>query len=1032
MESYYFLIILFTALWTGFGVYCYKNFLHNASKPLNKKGENFLPMIVFLAVLLRIIIGSVYFGHKTDMGCFNGWSNSVYQNGISNFYTSDSFHDYPPGYMYVLFIIGWLRDLFSPEGAMLTLLLKAPAIICDILIGVLIYKVSCEKFAKNTSSIISALWMFNPAIIVDSTFWGQVDSVYTLFMVIYVILLAKKKIIPAAFTFAVCIFIKPQSIMLTPLILLAVFEESIYPKFDIKKLSIYVLSGIAAILSIFVISLPFGLGAVISQYTDTLGSYPYDTVNAFNLWGLIGHNWEKITTPTDIFGYASIVIACIVTAVLFIKTKAEEKYYYLGAFLILATFTFSTHMHERYAFAAMPLILLAFSHSKSFKDYMAYILVTASHFFNYAWVLFIYETDINKFFRSPVINIASAVNIAIFIYFAYNIIKRKKVSVPDFITAPKKPKIIKPEDRISTTKKIGKIDKIDVIVMAAITVIYSVVAFANLGDMHAPETKYTLNNTVTLDLGETKSIKEVNFFIAPPNLDDNRNINVVGLDENLNQVTNTSHGNGAVYVYDWTPIAINNNIKYIQISSNQPPLNIIELGVRDANQNIVTPVNASQYANMFDEQDLVPEYTSFMNSSYFDEIYHARTAKEFIDGETIYEWTHPPLGKLLISIGILIFGMNPFGWRFMGTLFGILMVSIIYIFIKKVFIKRSIAIFGCLLFTFDFMHFVQSRISTVDVYATTFIMLMFMFMYIYVSKSFYDTDLKKTFVPLALSGIFFGLSVSCKWNSAYAAVGLALVFFWSLYKRYTEYVFAKKTPKGTTNGISHKHIIDSFVPNTTKTIGWCMIFFVALPLVIYALSYIPFMRAQGDYSLGVILDNQKDMFIYHSRTVKASTHSFSSKWYEWLIMKRPVWFYSATYPDGLKGGISTFGNPALWWGGLVAVLMNIYYAYSKRDKAALFLLVAYIAQIVFWLPIGRTTYIYHYFPMVPFLCLMLCNCMKHSLINTKGKATAVWFVYAAIGVGLFIMFYPVLSGVPVSSEYVLENLKWFDTWQLIP
>ena len=63
----------------------------------------------------------------------------------------------------------------------------------------------------------------------------------------------------------------------------------------------------------------------------------------------------------------------------------------------------------------------------------------------------------------------------------------------------------------------------------------------------------------------------------------------------------------------------------------------------------------------------MPEYQSYLNSTYFDEIYHARTACENIEGVYPYEISHPPLGKLIIAIGIELFGMTPFGWRFSGV-----------------------------------------------------------------------------------------------------------------------------------------------------------------------------------------------------------------------------------------------------------------------------------------------------------------------------------------------------------------------------
>ena len=125
------------------------------------------------------------------------------------------------------------------------------------------------------------------------------------------------------------------------------------------------------------------------------------------------------------------------------------------------------------------------------------------------------------------------------------------------------------------------------------------------------------------------------------------------------------------------------------------------------------PANSHDYAALFDEQDMFDGRKSNLNSTYFDEIYHARTAYEMIHHLYCYENTHPPLGKIFIACGVLIFGMNPFGWRFAGTLFGVLMLPVIYNFSKKFFKETWISVVTTLLFAFDFMHFVQTRIATV-------------------------------------------------------------------------------------------------------------------------------------------------------------------------------------------------------------------------------------------------------------------------------------------------------------------------------
>ena len=90
-----------------------------------------------------------------------------------------------------------------------------------------------------------------------------------------------------------------------------------------------------------------------------------------------------------------------------------------------------------------------------------------------------------------------------------------------------------------------------------------------------------------------------------------------------------------------------------------------------------------------DEPDKVVYEFSWYETTYFDEIYHPRTAYEFMTHRYPYENTHPPLGKVIIACGMLIFGVNPFGWRFFGTLCGVLMVPLAYVMGKKMLKKYA-------------------------------------------------------------------------------------------------------------------------------------------------------------------------------------------------------------------------------------------------------------------------------------------------------------------------------------------------------
>ena len=64
-----------------------------------------------------------------------------------------------------------------------------------------------------------------------------------------------------------------------------------------------------------------------------------------------------------------------------------------------------------------------------------------------------------------------------------------------------------------------------------------------------------------------------------------------------------------------------------------------------------------------------------------------------------------------------------------------------------------------------------------------------------------------------------------------------------------------------------------------------------------------------------------------------------------------------------------------------------------------------------------------YFLGILILILMLTNSFCH---RKEGKAGRI--VFALASVTLFVMFYPVLSGVPVKREYVTKVLEWMETW----
>jgi dolichyl-phosphate-mannose--protein O-mannosyl transferase len=171
-----------------------------------------------------------------------------------------------------------------------------------------------------------------------------------------------------------------------------------------------------------------------------------------------------------------------------------------------------------------------------------------------------------------------------------------------------------------------------------------------------------------------------------------------------------------------------------------------------------------------------------------------------------------------------------------------------------------------------------------------------------------------------------------------------------------------------------------------------------------------------------IIDQAKLMYDYHSNLV--ATHPFSSVWYEWPIMYKPVWFYSGTVSNITRTTIVDIGNPAIWWFGIVSFIYVVISA-IKKNRESLLILIFILCTFIPYIFIGRIMFMYHYFPTLPFVMLAIVSFMKY--ITEKTKTNMYLKFYIALIVITFFVFYPVSSGMITTSEYV-DALKWLSSW----
>lgn len=1005
------------------------------------------------ALLIRIICAPMLQGHPIDALDFYFWANHVYEAGLHGFYTADIFVDYPPGYIYVLYVVGALQKLLhiGYPSAGSALLLKLPSIAADLAASYVLLRIARPRLGAAAGAAIATLYLFNPMVFHNSVVWGQIDSFLALFILLAVWAMTAGRLPYAAAAVAAAVLIKPQAVVIIPVLLLALAVRR-----SLKAWGESLLYG-AAVFVLLV--LPFSLRQspdwIVERYRAMFDSYPYATLNAANLYGLFGLNGFKVTSAMAF--WSNLFVVLIVAYIVWLawrhrRLEPAKLWTYLAFLTFLLVFALKTSMHERYGYPTVVLALLAFALLKDRRLLWMFLGLTFTHYADAAYVLYFgldknyYLSAADGFFRF--LSLGNLALSAYAVYVGWTLDRGKALSAaapqPSAAVPAKggrkggaqtaagrtkdgpgpasaRPSAAgaasasasasaKPAYDIAAIAGYGKFTRLDRLLVAGLTLLYAIVAFVNLGSLRAPESGWTPAapaSAIVYDFGQPPSVASVLWYGGTRDVGraENSSIELSQSADGTNwsSVMTFTLDGGSVFQWKEQTAAI--NARYVRVTSSNPGWTLYELAFRDAAGHSVVPAQASEGgAALLDEQGDVPAKPSYLNSMYFDEIYHGRTAYEFLHHIEPYENTHPPLGKGIMALGVAIFGMNPFGWRIMGTLLGIAMIPLMYLLAKRLFGRTDLAFAAAFLLTFDFMHFAQTRIATVDVYGVFFILLMYLYMYKYYVRALAGDSFRRIAMPLALAGLFFGLGAASKWIDLYAGAGLAVLLGITLWRRRAEPVFL------------------------LRTVLWCLPFFLVVPALIYTASYIPFFLVPGPgHGFHDMLTYQEFMYNYHAHLV--ATHPFASSWWQWPLMTKPIWYYGGSVAADKVSSIVAFGNPAVWWPGIAAVgiALILFFRGRARDPRLVFLLVGLAAEYLPWVGVSRLTFIYHFFASVPFVILLIVYIMKEGEDRGRLRRSHA-YGYLGVVLLLFVLFYPILSGMTVDKTYVAHVLRWFQSW----
>jgi dolichyl-phosphate-mannose-protein mannosyltransferase len=227
---------------------------------------------------------------------------------------------------------------------------------------------------------------------------------------------------------------------------------------------------------------------------------------------------------------------------------------------------------------------------------------------------------------------------------------------------------------------------------------------------------------------------------------------------------------------------------------------------------------------------------------------------------------------------------------------------------------------------------------------------------------------------------------------------------------------------------------------------------VAIPIALYIASYIQmFLQPHdipaeynqiGPLTLGPInlgpgtlpdsswwsmfVGEQWQMWHYH--TTLTAGHPYYSKWWQWLLDIRPVFYYVDRSTDGYVANTYNLGNPLLYWGFPLAILLGLWLLWRKRDLRLAFILAATAINWLPWALSPRGMFFYHFLPTVPFLVLLVAYCLCWLWRQPSRAWHRVAGVYVALVFVSFAFFYTQLAAWPV-PEWYADIHYWLPSWQ---
>ncbi len=984
-------------------------------RPLFGQGDSQLTIALLVLgglAAAKLAVMPYFPGFGADVGDYQAWASQIYTFGPAHTYQKEFFLDYPPGYLYALWFVGFLGHVVGATGDFYRIIIESPSIVADFALSILVYALVRRGSRPEIAFVAMLMVALNPAMLFDTVVWGQSDSVMTFVTLLSIVSILGEQYEIGWGLAAIAVLVKPQGLMMLPVL---GFWTMLQTNF-----ATWIRSGLALI-AVFVIGIaPFQIGHewnwIIKLYTSTAAYYHETSVNAFNFMALIGglrnsdsdtlagipFFWLGMSLLFPLYGFVAWVLW---------RGRTPTRLMFVSFVAIFGFFMVAPRMHERYIY---PAIALAVPLALEAPEMMAvFVIVSLTALINLAYILHTLNTVVFLNGRDGLAMATSALNVvALGTAIYYGITRLQDGSgavsaVGAFFEKFAMPRQV--EDFVEPDAVAPPWIATDTIIISALLIVAACTRFYHLGhpaeivfdEVHfVAQGRHYLHGESFLDphppLAKLIIAAGILFFGDHP----------WGW-----RVGNATLGTAIV------------GITYL-------------LGRRMSGSRLTGALAGGII--LFDGMYLVDSHYAVI-----DIVYLTCAAVSYL---LFFKFVQTPDSaarrRILPWIGLTL-GLTLASKLYIPAITFLLVVGfILYVLLKE----RPVPVPVVAPPTPPEPKAppppaAKSKKSKQQGLTPTAIQP--------VGIDLYDTT---STISIALICIVVGALL---FFSGATAGYIVLTIVAVLALRVGEILWRRGTLIAVKATEMPLRFADLLEP---RTVG-AFVLIGAVASITYIAVWIPHYYLGWWGGISDLFSYYKDV-VWYEKSVSSATHPYASPWWSWPLMLRPIAYWQNFPKTGSVQTVWGGGNPILWWGALTAITITAVQAIERPNVTRAFLVTGYLSYLLIWAWIGRTLFLYHYMASVYFgylaLAILLSECFKDRaepwehlallltmtpvfflglpptwawlafiavvaayvflLLSTPYAGRYVASVYVTVALILFVYYFPIWVGIPISRD----------------